>query len=162
MPHTPFDAQVVPRKTHAGAQALLVRDASLTPSLRRLLLLTDGTRTVFTLSQLLPDLDVAAAMARLADLGMVDNSQTARPNKAVMIDELPEGWETASEFMMSRARESLGVAAADVIDRIEQADNPEAAREAMSQWYRAMRGSRNGRGHADEDRVKVVAMLGRV
>lgn len=156
-----FEPGAIPRKSHAGAQALLVRDGSLSPALRRLLLLTDGRRTVFTLSQLLPDHDVAALLARLAELGMLDDGRSERPAKAPVIDELPDGWETASEFMMSRARESLGVAAADVIDRIEHADSPDAAREAMSQWYRALRGSRNGRDHADEDRVKVVAMLGR-
>lgn len=161
MPNMPFDDATVPRKTHAGAQALLVRDGSLSPSLRRLLLLTDGHRTVFTLSQLLIDHDVPRLLAHLADLGMIDDGATGRPTKPMVIDELPEGWETASEFMMSRARESLGVAAADLIDRIEHADSHDAAREAMSQWYRALRGSRNGRDHADEDRVKVVSMLGR-
>ena len=162
MSHAPFNPDVIPRKTHAGAQALMVRDASLSPPLRRLLLLTDGHRTAFTLSHLLPDVDVSRALALLAERGLLEDSNTPRPARAIEeVEDLPEGWEEASEFMMSRARESLGVAAADVIERLEHVGSQDDAREAMSQWYRAMRGSRNGRGHADEDRVKVVSMLGR-
>ena len=61
--------------------------------------------------------------------------------------------------MVSRARESLGVMALDVIGALEQANDPDAARVAMSQWYRAMRGSREGREQADVDRLKAAAMM---
>lgn len=160
-----FTSDSVPRKTSAGSHALTVRDARMPPALRRLLLLTDGTRTVFTLSNLLPDVNIARALSELARLGLVEdrNASPATPRAAEEhAEDLPDGWMEASAFMMTRAKDNLGVAAAEVIDRIEQARSTESAREAMSVWYRAMRSSRNGRTMADADRVRVVELLGRV
>ena len=162
-----FTPDAIPRKTHAGAHAVAVRDSNLTPQLRRLLLLTDGIRSAFTLCQLMPDLSVPHALDILAARGLLEDSKLAKAkagNAAAQqsASDMPEGWMTASAFMMSRARENLGVAAIDVIDRIEQAHSTDEAREAMSTWYRALRGSRNSRTQADADRLKVVQLMGRV
>jgi hypothetical protein len=49
--------------------------------------------------------------------------------------------------------------AAGVINDLEQVQDQEEARQAMSRWYRALRGSRNGRSQADALRVQVSQML---
>ena len=65
----------------------------------------------------------------------------------------PNGPEpTAEEFFEALATGDTSAAA-------QLADDPEAARVAMSQWYRAIRNSRDGREHADVDRVKAAAIL---
>lgn len=155
----------VPRKTSFGARLIASHDASLPSGLRRLLLLADGQRTVFTLMQMMPDRDVALDLSDLAQRGLLEDGSRPMPvptgdrMDASADPDLPEGWESASGFMATRARETLGVMAIDVIDALEQANDPEAARVAMSQWYRAMRGSREGREQADVDRIKAAAIL---
>jgi hypothetical protein len=160
------DAQnFVPRKTTFGAHLIASHDVSLPSGLRRLLLLADGQRTVFTLMQMMPDRDVQTDLSDLVQRGLIEDG--SRPMAVPAADrmdasgdpDLPEGWESASGFMATRARETLGVMAINVIDALEQANDPEAARVAMSQWYRAMRGSREGREQADVDRIKAAAIL---
>jgi hypothetical protein len=155
----------VPRKTSFGARLIASHDASLPAGLRRLLLLADGQRTVFTLMQMLPDRDVLADLRNLAQRGLLEDASRPEPEYEPMDasgedPDLPEGWDSASDFMVSRARESLGVMAVDVIHSLEHANDQEAAREAMTQWYRAMRGSREGREKADLDRLKAALILG--
>ncbi|PLK50503.1 hypothetical protein [Uliginosibacterium sp. TH139] len=160
-----FPNDFVPRKSPFGARLIANHDTSLPAGLRRLLLLADGQRTVFTLGSMVPDRNVAADLHELMQRGLIEEAgQTPPASLAERINnmadpDLPDGWESASDFMVSRARESLGVTAIDVIDALEQANGPEAARAAMSQWYRAMRSSREGREQADLDRIKANAML---
>jgi len=154
----------VPRKTALGARLIAAHDPSLPSGLRRLLLLADGLRTVFTLSQMMPDRDVSADLAELMQRGLLEDGSLCLPVPAAdrhdaTAPDMPEGWESASDFMVSRVRESLGVMAIDVIEALEQANDPDAARTAMSQWYRAMRNSREGRELADTARLKASALL---
>lgn len=160
----PFPDDFVPRKSSFGARLIANHDTSLPSGLRRLLLLADGQRTVFTLATMMPDRSVQADLQDLCERGLLEDGSRpmavpiADQTKAATI-ELPEGWETASGFMVSRARESLGVMAVDVIDALEHANGPEAARQAMSQWYRAIRSSREGREQADVDRITANALM---
>lgn len=159
-----FPDDFTPRKSPFGARLIANHDSSLPSGLRRLLLLADGQRKLFTLAAMMPDRNVPADLHELLQRGLIeDASQPARPSLAERIDaaaiELPEGWESASGFMVARARESLGVMAVDVINALETANGPEAARAAMSQWYRAIRSSREGREQADQDRIKANALL---
>lgn len=162
---SPSSPDFVPRKSALGAHLLASREpGGLSPGLRRLLLLADGRRTLFTLSQMLPDRDLVPDVAELMRRGLLEDARQPMPippgDRAEASDtNLPEGWESASDFMVSRARETLGVMAVNVIEALEQANDPEAARVAMSQWYRAIRNSRDGREHADVDRVKAAAIL---
>jgi len=155
----------VPRKTNLGAHLVADHASELAAVLRRLLLLADGRRTVFTLSQMMPDRDVAADALALIQRGLLEDANAlSQPSTSIdfgqpVTSELPDGWESASGFMVSQVRETLGVSAVDIVDALERADNPEAAREAMSQWYRALRNSRNGRDQADQARLKAAAIL---
>lgn len=156
--------EFVPRKSNFGARLIANHDTSLPPGLRRLLLLSDGQRTVFTLSTMMPDRNVQDDLAELMQRGLLEDASRPMPTPlgdriAAAEIEMPAGWESASDFMVARARESLGVMAIDVIDALEHANGPEAARAAMSQWYRAIRSSREGREQADADRLKASAML---
>lgn len=158
----PFPDDFVPRKSSFGARLITSHDTSLPSGLRRLLLLADGQRTVFTLSAMMPDRSIQADLQDLCERGLLEDGSRlmAAPitDQADAID-LPEGWESASDFMVARARESLGVMAVDVIDALEHANGPEAARQAMSQWYRAIRSSREGREQADIDRITANALM---
>jgi hypothetical protein len=159
----PDSQDFVPRKSALGARLIAAHDSSLPSGLRRLLLLADGQRTVFTLSQMMPDRDVGADLRELMLRGLLEDGSQRLPVPAADRQDaevdLPNGWESASDFMVARARESLGVMAIDVIDALEQANDPEAARVAMSQWYRALRSSREGREQADTARIKAAAIL---
>lgn len=160
----PFPDDFIVRKTSFGAHLVINHDCSLSAIQRRLLVLADGKRTLFTLCQLMPDRDLASVLTELIERGAVegDTQVIAAPAKTDVFSEadLPSGWENASGFMMDRARESLGVMAVDVIEAIESAKDQESVRQAMSQWYRAMRSSRNGKGNADVDRVIAARLLG--
>jgi hypothetical protein len=157
---TPASLTFIPRKSGIGARMVQAQDASLSASLRRLLLLADGRRNVFTLSQLLPDHEVANDVTELLQRGLLEDAVQSEGHVAVTdIEHLPEGWETASDFMVMQARETLGVRALDVVSALEHANSHAAAREAMSQWYRALRGSREGRELADQARLRAAAML---
>lgn len=159
-----FPDDYVPRKSSFGARLIANHDTSLPSGLRRLLLLADGQRTVFTLATMMPDRNIQADLQDLCQRNLLEDASvpTAVP-LADRIDaaeiDLPEGWESASDFMVARARESLGVMAVDVIDALEHANGPEAARAAMSQWYRAIRSSREGREQADIDRITANALM---
>ena len=149
----------VPRKSAFGARLVAGRDPSVSAAMRRLLLLADGQRTVFTLMQLMPERDVATDLLELMQRGLIEDPEQLGRSRRVQPSELPDGWATASSYMATRARESLGVSALDVVSALEQATSPDAAREAMSQWYRAMRNSRGGREQADQDRVKAALLM---
>jgi hypothetical protein len=165
--HKALSDDFVPRKSSFGARLIANHDTSLPSGLRRLLLLADGQRSVFTLATMLPDRAVQDDLAELMQRGLLEDA--SRPLQLPLADridavaaaelDLPEGWESASDFMVSRARESLGVMAVDVIDALEHANGPEACRQAMTQWYRAIRSSREGRERADLDRIKANAIL---
>lgn len=155
---------LVPHKTPFGSRLIATPDPSLSAGLRRLLLLADGRRNIGTLALMMPERDIQADLAELIQRGLLDTGPVtahARPafDDDAHHEDLPEGWETASGFMAARARESLGVKAVEVIEALEQARDPEEARHAMSQWYRAMRNSRDGRLQADVDRIKAAALL---
>jgi len=163
-PDSPASPEFIPRKTALGAHLVASRDTSLPSGLRRLLLLADGRRTVFTLSQMMPDRDLGPDLVELMQRGFIEDAHRPLPvppaDQAMSSDaHLPEGWESASDFMVSRARETLGVMAVDVIEALEQANDQEAARMAMSQWYKAMRNSREGREQVDQDRLHAAEIL---
>ena len=149
----------VPRKSAFGARLVAGRDPSVSAAMRRLLLLADGQRTVFTLSQLMPDRDVATDLLELMLRGLIEDPELLGQRLHKPRTDLPDGWATASSYMATRARESLGISGLDVVSALEQAASPDAAREAMSQWYRAMRNSRAGRQQADQDRIKAALMM---
>lgn len=156
------DDNPVPRKTSFGAHMIATADPGLPAALRRMLVLSDGHRDAATLATMMPGRDVRADLAELEARGLIETGSpaSARPESAADSDaDLPEGWESATDFMISRARQSLGVQSVDVIEALEHAQDPEAARHAMSQWYRAMRDSRGGRLQADVDRIKAAALL---
>lgn len=164
--HTAFPRDFVPRKTLLGAHLIATHDTGLSACLRRLLLLADGQRTIFTLCQMLPDRNAVADLAELIERGLLEDSRLPAElpaGHALAEGEgetcLPEGWDTATDFMVVQARETLGVAAIDVIEALEQANDPNSARQAMSQWYRALRNSREGREFADTARLRASAML---
>jgi len=159
-----FPDTLIPRKTLFGARLLATPDPSLCAGLRRVLLLADGRRNVANLVALMPERQIQADLAELLQRGLLDIAASAanpglQNEIAAENTDLPEGWESASGFMVARARASLGVMAVDVIDALEKAHDPDEARHAMSQWYRAMRNSREGRLQADVDRIKAAAML---
>lgn len=165
---TSVSQDFVPRKTVLGARLIASHDTSLPANLRRLLLLADGQRTVFTLSQMMPDRNVMEDVVDLMQRSMLEDGRKSmeapagdrlEAAAATATADLPGGWESATDFMVTRARETLGVAAIDVIEALEQANDPETARQAMSQWYRALRASRDGREVADTARIKAAAML---
>lgn len=151
----------IPQKTTLGAEMLTQREAGLSYTMRRLLLLADGVRTVGQLIGMLPGQNVVAELNELVDRGLLDIGAEARKAAAPVpvTTDMPEQWMTASSFMMARARESLGVMAANVINDLERVQDPDAARQAMSRWYRALRESRGGRTQADVLRVQVAQML---
>lgn len=153
----------VPQKTALGAEVMTQREAGLTYTMRRVLLLADGVRTVGELVAMLPGQNVLAELNELVERGLVDMNVTAQPHaptaKLMANSGLSEEWMVASNFMMARARENLGVMAASVISDLEQVHDQEQARQAMSRWYRALRGSRNGKTQADALRVQVSQML---
>ncbi|MEN3111063.1 hypothetical protein ACFONG_04305 [Uliginosibacterium paludis] len=159
-----FPDTLVPHKTLFGARLIATPDPSLSAALRRLLLLADGHRNIGTLAMMMPERDIQPDLGELVQRGLLETSPAGAPARRIEPDEhghedLPEGWETASGFMAARARESLGVKAVEVIEALEHARDPEEARHAMSQWYRAMRNSREGRLQADVDRIKAAALL---
>ena len=161
-----FNPQSIPRKTGFGSHMVTLRDDSLSGPLRRLLLLADGKRNVSTLAAMLPDHDIQTALGELLGRGLIEDGQsseaTTTQQQPVSEDStLPDKWLTASNFMADRAKESLGVMAVSIIDELQQANDNEAARQAMTKWYRAMRESRNGRSKADADRLEVVRLLER-
>ncbi len=163
--HTAFPRDFVPRKTGLGAHLVVTHDASLSAGLRRLLLLADGQRTIFTLCQMMPDRNAVEDLAELIERGLLEDSRLPAEAAHASADpaepaSLPQGWDTATDFMVIQARETLGVAAVDVIEALEQANDPETARQAMSQWYRALRSSREGRAFADTARLRASALLG--
>lgn len=151
----------VPSKTSLGAHLVATRGSGLPAASRRLLILADGRRTVFTLCQMLPDQNVPATLSLLLSQGLVRDVLQPEPVEAQagVPEDLPEGWESASDYMSVRAREALGVAAVDVIDALEHVTDAESARQAMSQWYKALRGLRDGREMADSARLEATALL---
>ena len=164
MPANITSASFIPQKTALGSEVITQRDAGLTYTMRRVLLLADGVRTVGELVSMLPGQNVMAELNELVDRGLAEINATPHtlPSAAsrVGIDsDLSDEWMTASSFMMARARESLGVMAASVISDLERVQDQEDARQAMSRWYRALRESRNGRSQADALRVQVSQML---
>jgi hypothetical protein len=154
----------IPQKTALGAEIITQRDAGLTYTMRRVLLLADGVRTVGELVSMLPGQNVTAELNELverglAEIGTTPHAGSSHSARLAPDSDLTDEWMTASNFMMARARENLGVMAASVINDLEQVQDQEAARQAMSRWYRALRGSRNGRSQADALRVQVSQML---
>ncbi|GAA5167024.1 hypothetical protein [Viridibacterium curvum] len=155
----------VPQKTALGAEMLAQREAGLSYTTRRVLLLADGQRNVGSLVGMLPGQNVIAELNELVARGLIeihasaDSAAAAAAATEAAAQNMPDAWMTASNFMMARARESLGVMAAGVINDLERVQDPEEARQAMSRWYRALRESRAGRPQADALRVQVSQML---
>ena len=154
-------ATFIPQKTALGAEIITQRDVGLTYTMRRVLLLSDGVRTVGELVRMLPGQNVTAELNELVARGLAEINATAQvaTSKVGADSDLSDEWMTASNFMMARARENLGVMAASVISDLERVQDQEEARQAMARWYRALRGSRNGRSQADALRVQVSQML---
>lgn len=159
---SPISRTYIARKTQLGAHTVTQRDSGLPTHLRRLLLLADGHRGLTELAGLVPGRNVVADLGELAIRGLIEDASAA-PNPQTVIEggdeRLAENWMVASNFMMNRAKENLGVMAADVIAELENARDPDSVRQAMSSWYRAMRNSRNGRDTADADRVHASMLL---
>lgn len=162
-PNATASSGLIPQKTALGAEILTQRDGGLSYTMRRVLLLANGTRSVAELAAMLPGQRVVAELNDLVERGLVEISSAPQAaihgGKVPLENDLSDEWMTASNFMMARARESLGVMAAGVINDLEQVQDQEEARQAMSRWYRALRGSRNGRSQADALRVQVSQML---
>lgn len=154
-----FSGNFAPRKTNLGAHIVALRDDSLPSALRRLLLLADGVRDVNRLAAMIPGRDIHAELSELERRGLIYEDGAAPQTAAAANKDLPDEWMSATSFMMERARESLGVAAVNVIDELQQAQDPDQARQAMTSWYRAMRESRQERSAVDADRLKVTSML---
>jgi hypothetical protein len=152
----PLSPQFTPKKTGLGAHVVAIHDSRLQTGLRQVLLLADGQRNFATLSAMLPGRNVEAELVELSQRGLIEDAAQA---VAMPPSDLPEQWMHASSFMMDRARETLGVAAVDIVEELEHAQDPDAARQAMTHWYRAMRQARASREQADADRLMVARML---
>lgn len=159
-----FPDTLVPRKTLLGARLIATPDPTLSSALRRVLLLADGQRNVASLAAMMPERQIQTDLAELVRRSLLETAAgTCTFSSTAPLDaaghDLPEGWESATNFMVARARANLGVMAVEIVEALEKADGPDQARHAMSQWYRAMRNSREGRLQADVDRIKAAAML---
>lgn len=162
MENSAITRSFIARKTSLGAHTVTLRDSGLPTHLRRLLLLADGRRSLDALGAMLPGRNIAADLHELAIRGLVEDASVPSAPSSVIEGSDPQltgNWMEASNFMMARAKESLGIMAADVIEKLESAHDAESVRQAMSDWYRAMRGSRNGRDTADADRVRAAMLL---
>jgi hypothetical protein len=62
----------VPQKTALGAEVITQRDAGLTYTMRRVLLLADGVRTVGELVKMLPGQNVTAELNELVERGLAE------------------------------------------------------------------------------------------
>ncbi|MGC3962688.1 MAG: hypothetical protein QM803_05000 [Rhodocyclaceae bacterium] len=154
----PLNPHFVPRKTGLGAHVVAIHDGRLQTGLRQVLLLADGHRTYAALASMLPGRNVEAELVELAQRGLIDDAEEASVAGGHEQD-ISEQWMHASSFMMERAKETLGVAAVDIVEEIEHAQDPEAARQATTHWYRAMRESRLPRERADADRIEVARLM---
>ncbi|MFT4173530.1 MAG: hypothetical protein QM639_13275 [Rhodocyclaceae bacterium] len=152
----PLSPQFTPKKTGLGAHVVAIHDSRLQTGLRQILLLADGRRNFATLSTMLPGRNVEAELMELAQRGLIEDAAEA---VAAPATDMSEQWMHASSFMMDRARETLGVAAVDILEELEHAQDPGAARQAMTHWYRAMRQARASREQADADRLEVARLL---
>ena len=153
----PLNPHFVPRKTGLGAHVVASHDCRLQTGLRQVLLLADGHRSYATLASMLPGRNVETELVELAQRGLIED---AAEGASVEPDQdLSEQWMHASSFMMERAKETLGVAAVDIVEELEHAHDPEAARQATTHWYRAMRESRLPRERADADRIEVARLM---
>lgn len=162
MYESPITRAYIARKTQLGAHTVIQRENGLPTHLRRLLLLADGKRNLADLAGVVPGRNVVADLHELAIRGLIEDAAAGPAPSSVIQggdERLADNWMKASNFMMNRAKESLGIMAADVIAELENARDPDSVRQAMSSWYRAMRNSRNGRDTADADRVHASMLL---
>ncbi len=161
-----------PRKTAAGGEALASRDPRFNAVQRRLLILIDGRRDRLILQGLLPAADVGRELDALAAAGLIETgaslpaevasevpAATAPAEPEPILPALPENWPEVCRWMSTHARDTLGVLASPLIDRIEKVEDAHGMLGAISQWHMALRGSRLGHASADEGLAQLRRML---
>lgn len=109
-----------PAKTERGRAALAARDPLLTPSDRRLLILTDGKRSLDELAALLGP-DAPDTLDRLVELGFVSR---LRPQPTTVSLSAPASTGTTAE--PTRPRRSVAVAKIYMVDMLSLMRSAEA------------------------------------
>ncbi|SMC26366.1 hypothetical protein SAMN02745857_02463 [Andreprevotia lacus DSM 23236] len=177
-------SNVVYVKTDRGQQEMQQR-GSLSPLLRRLLIVVDGNRTVRMLSTMLAGQDVMALLQALEDQGFILNPSAIagfkmlgqpsqpvasapivapQPVAAVEEDEAeldPARIHDIKVLMRDSTTQFLGLMGSNLVAEIESVQNAARLKTVMARWNMALRESRTGAPYADQY-LKAVKTLIRV
>lgn len=148
-------------KTGAGRVEVEQRAAGLTARQRAVLILLDGRRSTGDIETWLAQEDMLAAIEALLRKGLV--TIVSAPPAVAAVAAPPRAPAAASShakmMMAAAARTHLGLMAADLLRRIDQAADSEQLATVLGLWHISLRESKTGRQCAEALLAEARALL---
>ncbi len=129
-------------KTERGRAEILERKAGLNARQRAVLVMVDGRKPCSVLMQALPSHSLLPIVDELAALELI---APARPRGAPAATLDQRTMTQAKAMMIGSAEVCLGLLAAEVVRRVEAANDVEQLLRALGHWHMAMQASPRGR-----------------
>jgi hypothetical protein len=156
-------------KTEAGRVEFVQRGAGLTARQRSVLILIDGQKALGEIETWLSEDEMLEAVEALLRKGLVGISSAPAPVPSAAPASQPAAAAAASvgaaalaaarEFMVSAARKHLGLMAADLVRRIEQAKDESQLAGVIGLWHVTLRESKTGKPCAEGLLAEARALL---
>jgi hypothetical protein len=147
-------------KTAAGRAEVSQRSAGLTARQRAVLILLDGQKPLGEIGTWLGEDDMLAAVEILLRKGLA--GITAQPVSTLgpgsLVDTAP-AVSAARQLMAAAARKHLGLLAADLLHRIEQARDHSQLAAVVGLWHVSLRESKTGKPCAEGLLAQARALL---
>jgi len=155
-------------KTEAGRVEFVQRGAGLTARQRSVLILIDGQKALGEIETWLSEDEMLEAVEALLRKGLVGISSAPAPVPSTAPASVPAAVApsvgaaalvAAREFMVSAARKHLGLMAADLVRRIEQAKDESQLAGVIGLWHVTLRESKTGKPCAEGLLAEARALL---
>jgi hypothetical protein len=155
-------------KTEAGRVEFVQRGAGLTARQRSVLILIDGQKALGEIETWLSEDEMLEAVEALLRKGLVGISSAPAPVPSAAPASVPAAvapsvgaaaLAAAREFMVSAARKHLGLMAADLVRRIEQAKDESQLAGVIGLWHVTLRESKTGKPCAEGLLAEARALL---
>lgn len=154
-------------KTAAGRTEVGQRSAGLTGRQRSVLIMLDGQKSLAEIGPLVGEDEMLEAVEGLLRKGLV--GITSAPAPASKPEPVPlspreagvgaAAFAAAREMMATSARKHLGLLAADLVRRIEQAKDESQLAGVIGLWHVSIRDSKTGKSCAEDLLAEARALL---
>jgi hypothetical protein len=144
-------------KTAKGRNEIAQRSLGLNSRQRQVLILVDGVKQLHAINNILPETEVVRIVDFLQQEEMIALQQTSLRLPATTLTNDPAKIAALKRLLSDTARNYLGLLAADILRRIDKAQDAAELLSVLGLWHMALRQSKYGGAYVGQYLVPIEA-----